>query len=517
VAFSFSESATWLAILFYALARGGPTEAGAVAVVQLVPCVVVAPFAAYAGDRFAPHSALAMSYGLQSVSMAITAVGMAADVPLVAYAAGAATATCITFTRPVMGSLLPRAMHTPGDLVAANVALGLSEQIGVLAGPLAAGALLVWSSPSAVFVVGAVTTAVGAVLAATVEPLEPFRRDAALDASSVIARAFAGFATLRRERAVRAIVFLGAVSGFVAGVADVLFVSFVDLRLGGGGGRAGLLAAAFGVGAVAGAVAVTELMHGRTLRRQFLLAGAVAGLPLVALAGVDGLGAALACLAVVGAGKAVLQLTSTITLQRHAPPLVLSRVFGILEGLVMAFVAAGSLAVALLIDRTSITNALVVLGASVVVAVGVGVLLFARAGEEPATVDEGVVARLVADPVFAALPAPTIERLARATCTRHVGRGDVVVRQGETGDRSYYLICSGRFDVSVNGHPRRQLGDGGAFGEIALLRDVARTATVTAATEATLLVVPRADFLEAVTGHPRSLSTAEGNIERWLA
>ena len=85
----------------------------------------------------------------------------------------------------------------------------------------------------------------------------------------------------------------------------------------------------------------------------------------------------------------------------------------------------------------------------------------------------------------------------------------VAIRQGERGD-AYYVIEHGRFQVDVDGRPARILdrpGDG--FGEIALLRDVPRTATVTAVDEAVVLVVRRDDFLTAVSGESPAREVAE--------
>ena len=73
VAFAISEHASWLAVLFYALERGGAEEVGLVAVVQLAPAVLLTPFSSLAGDRFSPRTALAAGYGAQCVAMTATA------------------------------------------------------------------------------------------------------------------------------------------------------------------------------------------------------------------------------------------------------------------------------------------------------------------------------------------------------------------------------------------------------------------------------------------------------------
>jgi hypothetical protein len=514
-AFSFSENATWLAILVYAMQRGGAREVGIVAVAQLVPGIVLAPFAAYAGDKFAPQRALAIGYAAQSASMAATAAAMAADAPLVAYIAGGCAATAITFTRPVMGSLLPTITHAPRELVAANMVTGFIEQVGVFVGPLLAGAVMALSTPGAVFAVAAVATALGCVAVLLIDPIETAARAPELETETVVAQVFAGFSTLRREGRLRVLVWLGVTAGFVKGIGDVIFVTFADERLDGGGAESGLLAGAYGLGALAGAVGIGRLVRSGRVSGQFVLAGLLASVPLLALAGISGLALALAGFALLGAGETLLGLTSSLTIQRQAPTAVLARVFGILEGMQMGAIAIGSLGVTALVAWTAIGPAFAMLAVFVLLTVLGGVARLRRHGDGPQLPDETVVERLLDDPVFAPLPAPTIERLARNSESRSYEAGCVVVEQGTTGDR-YYLVDDGRLAVSIDGVGIRELGPGTSFGEIALLRDVPRQATVVADTDLVLRAIDRRVFLLVVTGHAETEARAEHLVTRVL-
>ncbi len=488
---------------------------GIIAVVQLLPGVVLAPFAAYAGDRFSPRNAVAISYGLQSAAMAATAIAMVAGAPLGAYVAGAIVATCFTFTRPAMGSLLPSVTHAPGDLVAANVLTGSIQQVGVFVGPLVAGALMAVSSPAAVFAVGAAATAFACFAVMGIDPIDPFARVVDLDARAVVADAFRGFSTLRHEGHLRVLVLLGATAGIIRGIGDVIFVTFSEDRLSGGGGQAGLLAAAYGLGAIAGALSVSRLVRTNRVGGQFVVSGCLAGAGLLALSWIDMFPPALPAFALLGAGETLLQLTSTVTIQRQAPPEVLARVFGILEGTTMAAIAFGSLAVTVLVAWTTIGTSFVVLALLLTLTVLAAVARLRRFRDDRPVVDDELVQRLLADPIFAPLPAPTIERLARGIEPVDVTAGQVVIAEGEFGDR-YYMASNGSLQVTIGGQIVGSLEGGDGFGEIALLRDVPRAATVTAQTPMSLLAVSRDDFLEAVTGHVRSLGAATAAADRFL-
>jgi MFS family permease len=154
-ALAIADNATWIAITVYAFARGGVAEAGLVSVVQLAPAMVVAPFAAYAGDRFRTDRVIALGYVVQSVAMLATAVAMWRDAPaLTVYTLATVVAIALTFTRPAIGAWLPAVTSTPADLTAANVSVGVLEHLGAFVGPALAGLLLQGSDgPARVFAV----------------------------------------------------------------------------------------------------------------------------------------------------------------------------------------------------------------------------------------------------------------------------------------------------------------------------------------------------------------------------
>jgi CRP-like cAMP-binding protein len=100
--------------------------------------------------------------------------------------------------------------------------------------------------------------------------------------------------------------------------------------------------------------------------------------------------------------------------------------------------------------------------------------------------------------------------------TGSVPAGTTIVSEGERGD-DFFIIVSGHADVTIDGEHVRTQGPGDYFGEIALLRDVPRTATVTAREEVELCAIRRDDFLSVVTGHPAVRAAGEEVVRKRLA
>jgi MFS family permease len=514
--FGIAEAATWIAVTVYAFDRGGVGEAGLVSAIQLAPAVLAAPFAAYAGDRFRIDVVLALGYLAQAVCMAATAAVMWADArAVVVYAAATSAAVAITFSRPAMGAVLPRATSTPADLTAANVTMGVLEYGGALIGPALAAFLLVGGA-ARVFAVmaGAMAVAALAVIGIRFDraALEP---TADVDAGDVLHDALGGFRTLRAEADLRLLILVATLSPLIVGVSDVLFVAVADGLLHDSTSRAGFLGSAFGLGAFAGAVGSVVLVGRPRLVGPLVLAiaGSAAGLAL--MAAMSNVGPIVVAFVICGAGESLARVASATLVPRFAPPRVLSRVYGVVEALSTAALALGAIGVAVLVGWWGLRPALLAIGVAVpvvLVLLGPGLRRISAAATPP---DAAVLRLVSASPVFAGLGAPAMERLLAAFEPVDVSAGVAVVREGEEGDR-YYLIEDGQLVVTVDGRPVRELGAGGGFGEIALLRDVPRTATISTLTPVRLHTVRRDDFLSALSGHPAGLGAADAVAQRWL-
>jgi len=494
--FIITEYSVWLAMLVYAYRHGGATLAGLIAIAQLVPAAVLAPFAAAVADRSSPVVLLAGGYLGQAVGMAGTAVAVIAGVPLAAYAAAVFASALVTTTRPAQATLIPSVAVTPDQLTAANVTTGWLEAVSIAASGLLAGLLIAAGGVAAVFAVCAGLGVAATILVARlrVPPLAPSPEHA----PAVLADLRGSLRLIARRPRMRLMVGLLTADAVVVGALDLLIVILAITVLGRPQAWVGYLNFAWGVGAVLAAT-VSVTLVGRRLGVPILGSALVVSGALAALAVGLGLGGTVALLAVIGASHALLEIASRTLLQRSVPAELLGRVFGVLEGMMMAGLAVGALLVPLLVYLGGGRLALLGVAAVLPLAAAAGGRgLVTLDAEAPVPVVE--IALLRSLPLFAELPAPAIEGLAAALTPVEVPAGAVLIRQGDPGD-DYYAIAAGELDVEQDGHFLRRCGRGDGVGEIALLRAVPRTATVTAHTDATVYRLGREPFLTAVLGH----------------
>jgi CRP-like cAMP-binding protein len=305
-----------------------------------------------------------------------------------------------------------------------------------------------------------------------------------------------GFRTIGSDRRLRTLVALFTAQTLVAGALNV-FIVVLALRLyDSGAGGVGSLNAATGVGGVIGAAAAATMVSGQRLVRGFAFGLVFWGVPLLLVGGIPVEIIGLIGLAVIGVANTVIDVSGYTLLQRAVPDEVLARVFGVLETVLVGGIGLGALLTPPIIDLLGVRGALLFVGGFLPLLTLVTWTRL-RALEGVSDAPKAHVALLKSLPVFRSIPGPTLELLASKLEHRDVTPGDVVIRQGDVGDR-FYVIEAGRFVVEVDDELRAELGAGDFFGEIALLREVPRTATVTARETGSLLSLSRADFVPAV-------------------
>lgn len=504
-----SEWALWTGLLVYTYAQSGKAAAGLVSIGLFVPGALVAPLAGAAADGPRPNRVLANVYASQTVALATAAIVAYLRGPLLAVIVPAAVALALlSYVRPCFSVVVPGLVRSAGELTAANLLTGYCNSGSVLAGPLIASALIAVDGPSTVIAAAAALAALGLVVILPLVKLDPGdEAPAAPQRDGSRTRALVdGVRVLSQRKG--ALQLLGVLGGqyIVIGALDLVYVVLAAERFGLGPSGPGILGAAFGAGAVLGGAASTVLVARNRLAPLLMVALGCICAALGAIAGFTTFAVALAMLPVVGLSREVLDLTGRMLLQRAAPQDALASIFATMESLSLVGCVMGSLiaqvTIAVAGARVAVLAVALVLGALLL-------LTAKRLGQIDASADAPVVTiRLLRRiTLFAPLPGPALEGVARAARPMLFASGDTIISQGEPGD-TYYAVVDGDVDVTVDGHHRRVMTRGQGFGEIALLAEVPRTATVVARTEVQLLEIERPAFLTAVTGHDASKQAA---------
>jgi MFS family permease len=510
--------ATWafaISLGVYAFESAGAAAVGIAAMVRLLPGALAAPFGGLLGDRHSRRAVLLWSTAGGAVVLALAAAAVIANAPtgLVFACAGLYTVASSPYV-PAEGALMPLVARTPQELSAANVAHSFFDNAGFLAGSLLTGLLLATTSTETVFVLAAGVTALSAVALLGISRDRRPAYSVEETAGSLAQETLQGFRSILADPPIRLLGGILTLLLFLEGAADVLAVLVVLDLLDLGQAAVGYVNAAWGIGAIAAGAGLAVLLHRGRLVEGLAAGGLVVGAAL-ALPGLwpVALAAYLAWLAI-GVGYTLVEVAALILLQRLGDDEVLARVRGILETARLGAMALGSIAVTALVAAVGIRGTLIALGSLLP--------LFAlvrwrrlRSYEIGSPVDERLYTLLRGNSIFEPLTVDLLERLCGDFEPVRVAAGEVIITQGEPGDR-FYIIEAGEVEVLQDGVLRRRQRDGECFGEIALLRDVPRTATVRSTRETTLLALGRVDFVSAVSGHRRSSEMADGLVRERL-
>ena len=499
-AFTVAEWGVWIAMLVYAFDRGGGAAgSGTVALVQLLPAAILAPILSGFAQRLARERVLFLALAAQAIGMAVLAAALLLDAPLVlVYVLAAAMTVAITVTRPAHDALLPWLARTPEELTMANVATGTIGNLAILVAPAAAGAILATAGAWVAFGASAAIVGGAAVLVAGIaterSTLAPRRLDGEAGAEIGIGEGLR--ILLRNHAGSRTIVLLTAVGSVMEGALDLIAVVLALEILKVGDAVVGILASVVGAGGLVGAALAAGLVGRSRIGVPFLIGLALWGLPVVFVGLAPSLPVAVVMFLIAGVARSVVDVAGRTLLQRVAPDATLNAIFGALEGLRVLMLAIGSVAVPALIILIGPQAGLVLAGIWLPILVLVSAAAVRRA-DDHAVVHVRELRLLRALPMFAPLAPPTIERLAAHLDPVHVDADRRIIAEGEPGDR-FYVINDGRATVAIGERKVRELGPGDGFGEIALLHDVPRTATVEAITPVSMYSLDRTVFLTAL-------------------
>jgi predicted MFS family arabinose efflux permease len=450
---------------------------------------------------------------LRAGLLALMALLVAAGVePVVVYALSIVGTVVGTAFRPAQAALVPSLARTPEELTAANVTASTIESVGIFVGPALGGLLVAATNVETTFLATGVLLIWSAVLVGLVREPARERRAEHDEPTSFLRESVTGFRVIVSNRRLALLTSLFAAQTFVDGALGVLLVVLALETLDLGASGVGFLNSVLGVGGIVGGVAAALLVARARLGSDFGAGIVLWGVPLVVVGIWPEPAVVFAAFALVGIANTVVDVSGDTLLQRSVPEKVLSRAFAAMESVTLVAVALGSIAAPILVDALGDRVAIAAIGALLPSAA-----LFAwrslAALDRPPSPD---VELLRSIPLFAPLPPATVEYLAQKLARRRLNAGETVIRTGERGD-SFYVVADGAVEVTVDGTPPRTLGAGDFFGEIALLRDVPRTATVVARDGAEVLELAGEDFVAAVTGHADALRVADAVVGARLA
>lgn len=511
--FSGAEWGVWIALMVWAYTHGGAAATSLIVIVQMVPCILVAPYLGVLTDRRRAGRVLLVGYLVMGASMGGLAAGMAMGAPrFVIFIVAPVMNIALSIPRPAQASLLPSVVRSPLELTAANVVSGWMENASVLVAPALTGVLLGVGGPALAAAVFAALTLAAALMVVSIPGPRPLRNME--QRVSLTAEVRESVRAVSRVPAVRTLIGVVGSQYILVGALDVLYVVLAISVLGMGESGAGYLNSAFGAGGLIGA-AVTATLVARRRLAPALIAGIVTAASALGLLGLSPtIVGAFVLLTVAGLGRAVFNVTGRILLQRAAPPGIIAQVFALLESLMDAGIVLGAIFVPVLVGLSGARAALL---GTCILFVGLVALAWRRlrAIDDTADVPQVEIQLLRSMSIFAPLPAPELEGLARALVPVSAAAGETIISEGEPGD-CFYAIADGEVRVTKHGSQVATLRRGDGFGEIALIEDVPRTATAVAVTAASLYSLEKESFIIALTGHAPAARAADDLVAERL-
>ena len=473
---------------------------------RLAPYVIFGLIAGQIADRADRRRLMLRADLARAFLMAILAVVASFDgSPALALGVAFACATAGTPYVPAVTALTPT-LVPERSLAAANSLAGSVNYLALVLGPALGTVMLVLTSPATAFAVNAGCFALSAFAVHRMQS-RPLRRTTSPAGSSTVRRMLQGIASLVRSGETAVLAGFSAGQAFLYGLETVLLVLASQQLLGMGAVGYGWLLTSIGAGGLIAALFIgrlSELRHPTIL----LVASVFAvGLPIASLAIIRQPAVAYVLLAFDGAGTLLTEVLAITALQRSLREYEIGKVFAAMDALAFGAVLLGSFVAPILVELVGLRTALVIGGASApVITIMISPLLrnVDRRARERIRALAPTVEILARSPIFIGAMRSSLEMLAAMLTGVRVAAGDVVVRRGDIA-RDFYVVVDGELEVQAgekDGPVLARLGPGDHFGEIGILEDCRRMATVHAVTDCKLFRIRAEDFLGVINKSP---------------
>ena len=507
-----SQVGDWLynvALIVFVLERtGSPTWVAAAGIVRLLPYVVFGTIGGLIADRWPRRRTMIQSDLIRAAVMfALTVVAARDGEPLAAILlAGIATTFSVAYS-PCVNAAIPRIV-AEDDLSLVNTLSATVTNLSYALGPAFGGILLILGSPSAAFAVNGVTFLISVALTLAIRADLGPDADRLADVPVTAAVAgpssdvLEGFRALTSSAFVIALVVTQVATNVLYGMETVLYALTSTERLGMDVEGVAFLYAAIGVGGIAAAGLAHRLSRRSEAGLVLAVAAVLCGIPMATVAVVSEPTVALLVLLVEGAAMIVVDVLVVTSLQRLLGADVLGRAFGTLDALIVAGILAGSVLAPILVTTMGLEAALLI-GGGVMALAGLAVLVQAKSIDRSIDAHAGPLRERVALlrrlAIFRGASRATLEHVAEVMREEPVDADTVVIREGDpAGD--LFVVLAGALRVSAatpeGERAVAELGPGDYFGEIGLLRQVPRVATVRTLSPCRLYRIPGQEFLE---------------------
>jgi MFS family permease len=519
------DGAYAIAVAIFAYEAGGAAAVGIWMAVRYTLMAITAPFGALLADRWPRKRVMILADLIRAVLVTASAICLYAYTPAApVFVLATLTSLLASPFLVAQRAMLPSLAERPEELTAANGTASTIDSVAWFAGPALGGLLLEFTTVQGVFLVEVGTFLWSMALVAGVrvpkadeaeEPPAPEATGVADDEGpGFLSETVAGFRTIGSDSGLLLVTLAVCAQTIVAGATMVIFVSMAADILDSGESGVGYLNSVFGVGCILGGFIAIARAARQRLAADLAVGVLLWSVPLLLVSAWSVPAACYIAVALVGIGNPLVDVNLDTIMQRLAPDEVLGRVFGALESAAIGAMALGAVIMPGLIDWLDLEWALVVISVPVAVMILLmlpKLLALDARLRAPAGLD---LIRTV--DIFAPLSPSVQESLARNAAEQQFAAGAVLMREGDPGD-DFFVIESGLVEVTQDGRVLRREGAGEYFGEIALLRDVPRTATITAVEDTVVRTITRDDFLAAVSGHGEARSAAENTVSFRLA